>query len=48
MRSDRRRKEFQPVLNLTGLDGVEAHVERKPGVGGRQLVTQENVDPLAQ
>jgi hypothetical protein len=48
MRSDRRRKELQTVLSLSGLDEVEAHVERNLGVGGRQLVTQENVGALTQ
>jgi hypothetical protein len=48
MRSDRRRKELQTVPGLSGLDEVEAHVERELGVGGWQLVTQENADALTQ
>jgi hypothetical protein len=48
MRSDRRQKEHQAVLSLTGLDEVVAPVERELGVSERQLVTRENLDSFAR
>jgi hypothetical protein len=47
MRTDRRRKELQTALSLTGLDEVMAHVEREL-VSDRQLVTRENLDALTR
>ena len=48
MRSDRRRKELQTALSLTGLDEVIAHVGPELGVSNRQVVTRENLDALTQ
>jgi hypothetical protein len=48
MRADRRRKEFQTVPSLTGLDEVMARVERELGVSDWQLLTRENLDAFAQ
>jgi hypothetical protein len=48
MRSDRRQKEHQAVLSLTGLDEVVAHLDRELGVSDWQLVTRENLDSFAR
>jgi hypothetical protein len=48
MRSDRRQKELQTVLSVTGGDEVMAHFERELGVSDWRLVTQENLDAFAQ
>jgi acyl dehydratase len=41
------RKELHPMLTLTGLDEVKAHVGEELGVSDWHLVTQEDIDTFA-